>query len=200
LACSVEADELEAWPVCVEGWLAVGDDVPLLTAELLVALVPPLAPEEACDFDWLYWSRAACVRGPMMPSIGPGSKPASFSMRCVCFTFSSPALADWPWLAAGADAALADSEALEGCCGDDWALLAGCCGADWVAFVDCEAVSCCAAYALPAAMRAATAMASFLEVIPFSFSWGAERIGDAIGVPAARRDMTAPGEAVAASP
>jgi hypothetical protein len=168
LACSVEAEALEVWPVWVDGWL-----------ELVVELAPLLwlgVVLDDCEapFDWLYWSSAACVRGPMMPSIGPGSKPASFSIFWVCFTFSSPALADW--VAAGADATL-DSAALEGCWGDDWVLLAaGCCGEDWVAaVVDFEAASCCAAYALPAAMRAAMAMANFLEVIPFSFRVGAEK-------------------------
>jgi len=46
--------------------------------------------EALAPLDCWYWSSAACVRGPMMPSIGPGSKPASFSICCCWRTWSLP--------------------------------------------------------------------------------------------------------------
>jgi hypothetical protein len=52
----------------------------------------------------LAWSIAACVRGPLMPSIGPGSKPLSFSACWSWRTDSSP----WAWL----PEALAEPEVL----------------------------------------------------------------------------------------
>jgi hypothetical protein len=60
---------------------------------LLSAAAPGrLDPLEAA-FDSWYCFRAARVFGPMTPSIGPGSKPASFSICCCWRTSSLPALA-----------------------------------------------------------------------------------------------------------
>lgn len=76
--CSAEAD----------GWFAEADD------GLDDAEATELRPGMSA-FACFALSIAACVRGPMMPSTGPGSKPLSFSACWSCFTDSSP-------LAAGA--------------------------------------------------------------------------------------------------
>jgi hypothetical protein len=103
----VDADDEGDW------LLALGADDAGDWLEVDAELLP--APFEA-----LYASSAACVRGPMMPSIGPGSNPACFSICCCWRTDSSPcceelplALADW------LEAALCDLA-------EGWVLLALC--------------------------------------------------------------------------
>ena len=138
---------------------------------------------EAFEPDWPHLSIAAWVFGPRMPSIGPGLQPCAFSCCCCSRTDSSPlALALLPEpeveeLASveleGIELAL---EELDGDCDEDCELAADCelfealedgwLVEDW----DC-------AYAEPAASSAAMAMASFLEVISYSFpvGWGGGR-------------------------
>src|SRR5688572_24187062 len=123
-----------------------------------------------------------------MPSIGPGSKPLSFSACCSCFTDSSPwALeADWlaeaeaagwfaeadGWLAeadwfAEAEAAgwFAEAEAA-GWLADDAGWFAEAVAAGWLVDADvCLSLS-VPAITVPAAMSAAT-RASFLNMVGF---------------------------------
>src|SRR5688572_15494814 len=116
-----------------------------------------------------------------MPSIGPGSKPLSFSACCSCFTDSSPwaleaealfvELADG-WLAeadwfAEAEAAgwFAEADAA-GWLADDAGWLAEAVAAGWLVDADvCLSLS-VLAITVPAAMRAVT-RASFLNMVGF---------------------------------
>ena len=110
-----------------------------------------LEPLEA-DFDSWYCFSAARVFGPMMPSTGPGSKPASFSICCCWRTSSLPALAplalceDAPGFdvadcdeALGVDEApgfdVADCDEALGVDADDWDDAAGAVLAGWLALV-----------------------------------------------------------------
>lgn len=87
--------------------LLAGALVPLdeLVLEDGAALVPLdcelidelLLPDEAPPDCWPHCCCAAWVRGPMMPSIGPGSQPCDLSCCCSWRTDSSPCCApDWP--------------------------------------------------------------------------------------------------------
>jgi hypothetical protein len=68
-------------------WFAEAEpDRPDEDAELPATEFRPGMSAFAC----FAWSMAAWVRGPMMPSTGPGSKPLSFSACWSCFTCSSP--------------------------------------------------------------------------------------------------------------
>jgi len=117
-------------------------------------LLPGAEADDALEPFW-HCCCAACVFGPSMPSIAPGSQPCAFSCCCSCLIESLPALD------------LLEAEALEGdeASTDDL---------DDAAFCDVGSeddgigealpeVDC--AKAVPVASSAATAMASFLEVI-----------------------------------
>jgi hypothetical protein len=75
--------ELADWLAELElaGWFAEAE----VEAEDGAELSPAMSALAA-----FAWSIAACVRGPMMPSIGPGSNPLSFNACCSCLTDSSP--------------------------------------------------------------------------------------------------------------
>jgi hypothetical protein len=166
----VEADGLED-ELLVVSVLELMPDVDELDElgelELLEALLGELDCDEETDCPACFdWSSAAWVRGPMMPSIGPGSKPLSFSDCWSCLTDSSPAAL--PDLALPDDAPLADDVSDEapvdaeveaegevaedgGCddCEAPAALLAG-----WLS----------AANTVPAAMSAATSASFFISM------------------------------------
>ena len=151
---------------------------------------------EVLEPDWPHLSIAAWVFGPRMPSIGPGLQPCAFSCCCCSRTDSSPlALALAPGVEAEAlveafasveldGIELADEpdgieldDELEGDCEVD---------GDCELPADCELLEALedggvvleedwdCAYAEPAASSAAMAMASFLEVIWYSFPVGWE--------------------------
>jgi len=156
---------------------------------------------EALEPDWPHLSIAAWVFGPRMPSIGPGLQPCAFSCCCCWRTDSSP-LELAPELepevlveafaSVELDGMALALEELEGDCEAD---------GDCELVADCELFEaleegglvlndCDCAYAEPAARMAATAMASFLEVIGCSFpvGWGGGRnAGNAAPGPCAAR-------------
>ena len=183
LAEAVEAgwfveDGAEGWlaEAVVAGWLAEAEADELLEAE---PSIPAICTPAACA-----WSMAACVFGPLTPSIGPGSKPLSFSACCSCRTDSSP----WAWLplpeAAIEEGWFAEAEA------DGWFAEAEVDGwfaeaAGWLAEADtagwlAEADVCLSAgllspaKAVPAAINAA-ARASFLNSMVIFLSSYTER-------------------------
>ena len=188
-----EGIELEDWLLREAGdWVLAGLDVLDGVLELFIELdderseLPEGEALDAFEPDWPHLSIAAWVFGPRTPSIGPGSQPCAFNCCCCWRTDSSPlALALMPEALSEADAWVDDlsSVELDGDCELGVAVEADC---DEVADCDldgdCELVDdeacgwfaledCVWAYAEPAARTAATAMASFLEVIGCSFRW-----------------------------
>lgn len=96
----VEAEEDDGWLVDEEEPIEepLAPEAPLEPSEPLepadelepeALLRPGMSAPAACAC-WI----AACVRGPILPSTGPGSKPLSFSACCSWRVCSSP-----PWLA-----------------------------------------------------------------------------------------------------
>jgi hypothetical protein len=156
------------------------------------------------------WSIAACVRGPMTPSIGPGSNPLSFNACCSCLTDSSPCapelalmsvplaplveLADAPFVLLALDAMLpedwlAEAEA------DGWLVDA----AGWFAEAEVEgwfaeadfSLSVPAAIAVLAAIRAAT-RASFLNCMVGFLSYDSQLTATRFGAKCAIKFQHAP--------
>jgi hypothetical protein len=107
-----------------DGWLAEADD------GLDDCEEPAMFRPGMSAFACFAWSMAAWVRGPMMPSTGPGLKPLSFSACCSCFTDSSPAILPPLMLLSEAEAPLV--ELAEG-----WLVEAEAEAAGW--FVEAEA-------------------------------------------------------------
>ena len=150
------------------GWLAEAEVLP--EASFRPATCTPAA---------FAWSMAACVRGPLMPSTGPGSKPLSLSACCSSFTFESPCACEPELMLLSADALddgwfaeaevvadwLAEAEA------DGWfaevevdGWFADAVAAGWLVDAEvCLSLS-LPAITVPAAMRAAT-RASFLNMV-----------------------------------
>ena len=131
----------------------------------------PELPDDALELPEPHCCCAASVRGPMMPSTGPGSHPCDFSCCCSWRTESVPPLL-LPLLEPELpiEDELLEGDWLEDELDDgDW--LADCddLDADCLEVSDDEVLDC--ANAVPEASRAATAMASFLEVIPIPFLW-----------------------------
>jgi hypothetical protein len=161
-----------------DGWLAEAE-APIEPLVEACALSPGMSAFAACAL-----SMAACVRGPLMPSTGPGSKPLSFSACCSWRTDSSPcdalAEADAPFAALEPLLALEDIP-------EDWLAEAEAAGwllddegwfaeADvdgWLAEADLSLSELVwpAAIAVPAAIRAA-ASASFLNSMVCVLSYG----------------------------
>ncbi|HYC36099.1 MAG TPA: hypothetical protein VEC19_06735 [Usitatibacter sp.] len=103
----VEAMLPEAEPWLVEAVLPEAEPWLVLAEELWPALEPSDADDEpACPHCCI----AACVRGPMMPSIGPGSQPLSFRACCCWRTSSEPCEAPLADALSEADAPLPDDD------------------------------------------------------------------------------------------
>jgi hypothetical protein len=106
----VPLDEL----VLEEGAALVPLDCELIDELLLPEALPP-SEEDVPPDCWPHCCCAACVRGPMMPSIGPGSQPCDLSCCCSWRTDSSPCCApDWPLPEAALSLPLVE-EAFEPC-------------------------------------------------------------------------------------
>jgi hypothetical protein len=85
------------------------EEVPLVPLDDIPPLVPP---EDALPEDGEPDAHCCCacwVLGPMMPSIGPGSQPWSFSCCCSCRTEASPCC-EPDWLPERAVEAFCESE------------------------------------------------------------------------------------------
>jgi hypothetical protein len=191
--------EVAGWLVDADaaGWFAEAEDG-LDDAEALATEFRPGTSAFAC----FAWSMAAWVRGPMMPSTGPGSKPLSFSACCSWRTDSSPAawlplillesdllesdaplveLADAPlveaedagWLVEDA-AMLDDAGWLVDAVAAGWFAEAEAAG--WFAEADFSVLDWPAAIAVPAAIRAATraSFLNFMVVFLSSYTAGTE--------------------------
>jgi hypothetical protein len=215
--------ELAGWfaEAEVDGWLAEAE-VDGWFAEAEADDAPVSSMPAICTPAALAWSMAACVRGPLMPSIGPGSKPLSLSACCSFFTDSSPcafepelmllsaeaplpvcdaplveleAIADGWFAEAEAAGWFAEAEAA-GWLADAAGWFAEADAAGWFAEADvCLSLSVPPAITEPAAMRAAT-RASFLNSMVKVLSYGqltAIRFG-ARGAPKFQR-ASAPGDA-----
>jgi hypothetical protein len=171
-----------------EGWFADAElDGWLAEADVLLEAEPSMPA--TCTPAALAWSMAACVRGPLTPSTGPGSKPLSFSACWSWRTDSSPlawlpeALALVPFEAEAELVPfepLVEPEAIEE--DDGWLVEAEDEGwfvdAGWLAeaeadgwLVEADDALLSAAITEPAAIRAA-ARASFLNFMDCVLSYG----------------------------
>jgi hypothetical protein len=177
--------EDDGWLVEALGWLVEADDgfdadnelvvsvLELMLDEVLGVLealeaLGELDDDEADCSACFEASSAAWVRGPMMPSIGPGSKPLSFSDCWSCFTDSSPAAFALAGLADVSAEALLEADVSAAAPLDVVELageaVAGCDDCDCALAPDCFAGWLSAAKTVPAAMSAATSASFFISM------------------------------------